>query len=151
MPERHRAQELQVAERVRFLGVVPDTLPVLHAADAYLMPSSLEGFGIAAVEAMAAGAPVILSDVPALNEFRGHVDTITWIQPDARQLATAIAGLAATGPQQRRALGQAGSETVTRLFGVERGAGAYLSLYRQPWGGRRRGRGRASAQANTSM
>ena len=55
------ASETGVTHRLQCRGVVAETLPYLHAADAYLMPSSEEGFGVAAVEAMASGLPAILS------------------------------------------------------------------------------------------
>lgn len=56
--------------RVRLLGeVAPDDLGDLFvAADAFVLPSLWESFGLAAVEAVAAGLPVAVSDIPALRE-----------------------------------------------------------------------------------
>src|SRR5579862_5365401 len=62
-PEFRLAQELGVSESVRFMGIVPDVLPYLHAADAFVMPSLWEGFGCAAIEAMGCGLPTMLSHV----------------------------------------------------------------------------------------
>jgi glycosyltransferase involved in cell wall biosynthesis len=61
-------------ERVRFLGHVEDeTLAGLYAkATAFVLPSQDEGFGLPALEAMASGTPVIVSDGGALGEI---VDT----------------------------------------------------------------------------
>ena len=58
---------------MRFLGRVDDAaLPVLyHGADAVMMPSPLEGFGLPALEAMACGTPVIVADAGALPEVVG--------------------------------------------------------------------------------
>lgn len=53
------------------IGVVPDDdMPALYrAADALAFPSTREGFGLVVVEAMAAGLPVVASDIPVLREF----------------------------------------------------------------------------------
>ncbi|CAN5440754.1 MSMEG_0565 family glycosyltransferase [soil metagenome] len=66
-----RCAELGVEPLV--LGPVPDTeLPALFAAsDALAMPSTKEGFGLAAMEALAAGVPVVLSDLPVFHEVFG--------------------------------------------------------------------------------
>lgn len=65
-------------ERVRFLGYVPDTtLPGLYAgADLFVLPSLDEGFGLPALEAMACGIPVIVSDGGALSEVVGEAGLI---------------------------------------------------------------------------
>lgn len=62
------AAELGVAERAHFLGVRTDVPALLRAADVAVLPSHWEGFGLAAVEGMAAGKPVIASDVPGLGD-----------------------------------------------------------------------------------
>jgi glycosyltransferase involved in cell wall biosynthesis len=68
-PEMQRlASNLGIRERVHFLGRRPDVPQLLKLADLYVHASNSEGFGIAAVEAMSAGLPVIASDVPGLKE-----------------------------------------------------------------------------------
>jgi glycosyltransferase-like protein len=66
-----RAQELEVYPLV--LGPVPhDELPTLvAAADVLAFPSTKEGFGLAAMEALAAGVPVVTRDLPVLREVFG--------------------------------------------------------------------------------
>jgi len=61
-------------KRVRFLGYVDDeTLAGLYAnASLFVLPSQEEGFGLPALEAMASGAPVIVSDGGALPEVVGE-------------------------------------------------------------------------------
>jgi glycosyltransferase involved in cell wall biosynthesis len=62
---------LQEVERVRFLGYVEDEiLAILYAnANVFVLPSQDEGFGLPALEAMASGTPVIVSDGGALREI----------------------------------------------------------------------------------
>lgn len=65
------ATELGIRERVHFLGRRGDVASLLKIADVYVQCSHFEGFGIAAVEAMAAGLPVIASAVPGLSDVIG--------------------------------------------------------------------------------
>jgi glycosyltransferase involved in cell wall biosynthesis len=57
---------------VSFLGHRNDIGDLLCAADVFCFPSVYEGFGGAVLEAMAMGAPVVASDVPALREVIGE-------------------------------------------------------------------------------
>jgi glycogen synthase len=71
---RRRAQELGLGERVSFIGWVDDaTAHALYTyADVAVVPSTYEPFGIVALEAMAAGAPLVASDVGGLSEIVRH-------------------------------------------------------------------------------
>ena len=69
---RQRVQDLGLAERVTFLGFVPDEqLPyVYRAADLNVMPTTaLEGFGLTVVEALAAGTPSVVTPIGGLPEI----------------------------------------------------------------------------------
>ncbi|NTU54213.1 MAG: N-acetyl-alpha-D-glucosaminyl L-malate synthase BshA [Chlorobiaceae bacterium] len=55
--------------RVRFLGKLDDIVPLLSIADLMLMPSNVESFGLAALEAMACGVPVVVTDAGGFPEF----------------------------------------------------------------------------------
>ncbi|MEO5924079.1 MAG: glycosyltransferase family 1 protein [Bryobacteraceae bacterium] len=72
----------RIASSVRFLGFVPvETLRVFYqAATVFAFPSLSEGFGLAPLEAMACGTPVIASDLPALVEAVG--DAAELVSPD---------------------------------------------------------------------
>lgn len=67
------AQELGVEGRVTFLGQMdPDQVPeVLELADLFVFPSMYEGMPVALMEAMAAGLPIVASDIPANRELLG--------------------------------------------------------------------------------
>jgi N-acetyl-alpha-D-glucosaminyl L-malate synthase BshA len=72
-PERSDAEiwvrEQGIADRVRFLGKLDDIVPLLSIADLMLMPSNVESFGLAALEAMACGVPVVATDAGGFPEF----------------------------------------------------------------------------------
>lgn len=61
-------KELNLSDRVSFSGIRTDILELLQSADIAVLSSYYEGFGLAAVEGMAACKPVIASDVPGLRE-----------------------------------------------------------------------------------
>ena len=75
-PERYNCErlcrELNLCDRVIFLGKVRDTAHVLEIADVFLLPSETESFGLAALEAMAVGVPVISSNTGGIPEVNVH-------------------------------------------------------------------------------
>ncbi|MBM3209163.1 glycosyltransferase family 4 protein [Candidatus Shapirobacteria bacterium] len=85
----NRINKSPVKDRILVLGFVPEShlAPLMNGAHAYMFPSTYEGFGIPALEAMASGTPVIASDVPALKEvcgeagvIRSHGDVDAWVK-----------------------------------------------------------------------
>ncbi|MGV9267727.1 glycosyltransferase [Kitasatospora sp. NPDC003701] len=79
--------------RVRLAGEVPDPRPWLAAADLVVLPSRWEGMALAPLEAMAAGRPVLLTDVPGARECLPPVERKHAVVPpeDAAALATRMA------------------------------------------------------------
>jgi glycosyltransferase involved in cell wall biosynthesis len=117
--------------RVRILGRVPDEdLAILYSqATAVVVPSRWEGFGLPVLEGMAAGAPVVCSDVPALREVGGDA-VVTVPTGDSTALAHALAKLSVDA-QLRVDLGARGQRRA-HDFSWERSAkqlwGAYSAL-----------------------
>ena len=78
-PERASAQALArrlgVQDRVKFLGRHDRIEEIMLLADVFLLPSELESFGLSALEAMAAGVPVVGSDAGGLPEVVKHAET----------------------------------------------------------------------------
>jgi glycosyltransferase involved in cell wall biosynthesis len=62
------AKSLEVYERIIFLGVRTDVISLIKMCDIAVLSSHWEGFGLAAVEAMACGVPLIASNVEGLSE-----------------------------------------------------------------------------------
>src|SRR5205085_8941266 len=66
------SRTLRVSEDVEFLGEQDQIVPLLSAADVFLLPSAQESFGLAALEAMACSLPVVASRVGGLPEVIDH-------------------------------------------------------------------------------
>jgi N-acetyl-alpha-D-glucosaminyl L-malate synthase BshA len=65
-------RELGVSSRTHVLGAQELVIPLLSAADLFLLPSAQESFGLAALEAMACEVPVVASNVGGLPEVIEH-------------------------------------------------------------------------------
>lgn len=129
-PLQRHARERGVDDRFLFTGFLPERTDV-HAVftrlDLYAMPSRHEGFGLAALEAMAAGLPVVASDIPALREVVGGAGV--FVDPnDHTALADALARLAADRPD-RAALAETARGRAAS-FPIEGTVAAYSALYR---------------------
>jgi L-malate glycosyltransferase len=78
-PERavaeRRLGELGLGERVAFLGNQENFVELLAASDVFLMPSEQESFGLAALEALSCGVPVVASHIGGIPELVSHGET----------------------------------------------------------------------------
>ncbi|MCS6964317.1 glycosyltransferase [Thermoflexus sp.] len=128
------ARNLQLLDRVHFLGEVSDSeLPlVYHAADLFVLPANTraEAFGTVLLEAMAAGLPVIATEIGTGTTW--VVGEAGWMVPprDPVALAEAIRE-AFNQPGAARARGRQGQERVRREFTVEKMAQSVLEIYEE--------------------
>ena len=121
--------ELGLSACVKLLGFVDDTQGLLRKADVFLMPSSCEGFGLAAVEAMNAGLPIVASDVAGLREVTGidgqYAKLVNPNDPD--DIASKLLSLL-NDPEQRKILGERAFER-SHKFSSERMVEEYIDFY----------------------
>jgi glycosyltransferase involved in cell wall biosynthesis len=121
---RSLAASLGLAARVRFLGYVPEPdLPGLYAAaDLFVLPTTtLEGFGLVTLEALACGTPVVGTPVGATPEILGGIDrTLVAAGATAPALAEAAGRLLRRGREGLRLLGARARERVAALYDAER-------------------------------
>lgn len=69
------SRQLDLCDKVKFLGKQDGLVEILSSSDLFLIPSQSESFGLAALEAMACGLPVISSSVGGLPELVKHNET----------------------------------------------------------------------------
>ena len=101
----HQGSGVPDAVDVARVGIVDDDdMPVLYrAADVLAFPSTREGFGLVVVEAMAAGLPVVTSDIPVLAEFlRDGEDCLMTPVGDSGPLAQALVRVVNDGELRAR-------------------------------------------------
>lgn len=126
---RAKARELGIEDKVSLLGSRPDVTSLFRASDVGLLCSHQEGFSNAILEAMAAGLPMIVTNVGGNAE--AVLDGVTGLvvpQRDPQGLATSIVCLA-RDPQLRQRYGSAGLERVDSQFALETCVAKYGALY----------------------
>jgi len=89
---KERARKFGVESRVEFLGWQSDIGPQLSRADIVLMPSRYEGYGLAIVESLAAGVPVLSTDVGVAREAGAIIAS-------PREFASAVVRWVQDGPR----------------------------------------------------
>jgi glycosyltransferase involved in cell wall biosynthesis len=135
-----QARRLCLGDRVRFLGRREDAPDLLAACDAFVLPSRQEGLGVAALEAMAAGRPVVATRVGGLGDAVVDGRTGLLVPPDdAKALAEALVRLLAS-PTLRAELSAEGPKRIAEGFLAEQMVDAYEALYREVLAERRPGR-----------
>ena len=141
-PEREPAAELahklEVADRVIFLGNVTDVAEVLRQSDLFLLPSEQESFGLAALEAMSCGVPVVATRVGGLPEVvRDGIDGYLVDVGDVTTMAERGAEILSDDALQER-MGQQARRRVLEQFTPEQIVPQYLQYYWQVLEGRGR-------------
>jgi len=120
----------RIESAVRFLGFVPiETLRVFYcSAELFAFPTLYEGFGLAPLEAMACGAPVVASDLPSLVEAVGQAaelvspDNVFDIERGMREVLLNI---------ERRETLKAAGRVQAQRFHWESTAQQVLAIYRE--------------------
>lgn len=122
---------LGVARVARLIGRIEDPRELLWALDIFAMPSLKEGLGVAALEAMACGLPVVASRTGGLADLIEDGRTGMLVAPgDARALADGIAALA-DAPARRSEIGSAALARARSDYTMTAMAERTLALYRK--------------------
>jgi len=121
------AREKGISDRVHFPGPTSAVLDWLWASDVYVMPSVFEGYGLAAVEALASGCTCVFAECPGLADFREFDISARWEKPDPSAFAVAVA--TALRDPLAEAAAAANSQIVRSEFAVERRARGYHGMW----------------------
>lgn len=133
-PERPAAEalaiQLGVQDEVLFLGKTSDVERILGISDLFLLPSETESFGLAALEAMASGVPVIASRAGGLPEVvdhgrNGYLEPVGDIQAMAERAKYILSNTSTHAMFSNQALEAA------QKFSMEHIGQTYLNLYQQ--------------------
>ena len=108
-----------------------DKLAALAAADLFVLPSYSENFGIALLEAMAAGLPCICSDQVALAMEPGNENAVCVTACDPEALSRAISRLLGEDTAARRKLGEGAREVVRQRYSLEAMGRSLGTLYHE--------------------
>jgi glycosyltransferase involved in cell wall biosynthesis len=130
------ARELGIASDILFLGMVSDSRQLLDALDVFVFPSLKEGLGVALLEAMACGLPVVATRAGGVIDIVEDNRSGLLVPPrDSASIASAIASLAkdASG---RSLLGSAARVRVAENFSMDAMTRNTISLYRACLDGR---------------
>jgi len=126
-----QARNAGIDGRVQFLGVRRDVPDILQAVDLFTLTSVSEAASLTLLEAMAAGLPVVVTDVGGNPEIVRHgVDGLLVPRGDDAAEAEAIMQLL-DHPHQARAMGEAGRIRVDEHYRLDRTIQRYYRLYRQ--------------------
>lgn len=124
---REHSADLEQYGRLVFMGYVPDAelVPLLCGAEALAYPSVYEGFGLPVIEAMAAGVPALVSDIPVMREVAG--DSALFSTPRDPEAWCSALERVATDHDDRQRLVQLGRTRAAR-FTWRKTAHAVLSV-----------------------
>jgi glycosyltransferase involved in cell wall biosynthesis len=124
------AKILGVAENIRFIGSRPDVPVYLQLADVGLLCSHEEGFSNAVLEGMAAGLPMVVTDVGGNAE--AVVDEVTgYVVPARNPVLLAQALVKVASKQDRSSMGELGRYRAEKYFSMPACIDAYEVMYRE--------------------
>lgn len=130
-PAERRLRELGLRDRAELHGHRHDLPPLLCDSDVFLLPSQTESFGVAALEAMACGVPVVASEVGGLPEVVTDGET-GYLCPvgDVEHFADRTLSLL-DDPTRRHAMGQLAREHAVTRFGMSVALDRYEAMYQR--------------------
>jgi len=123
-------RDLNLEDRVRFLGVRRDVPELMNAADAYVMSSAWEGMPMVLLEAGACGLPIVATNAGGNREVVLDGESGYIVPPgDAEALAAAMGKIMALFKSERTRMGQFGRAHVEANFSLERVVDQWEAIY----------------------
>jgi glycosyltransferase involved in cell wall biosynthesis len=123
------AEELNVSDRVVFLGEVRDVAALLARARLFVLPSQTEGISLTLLEAMACGLPVVTTQVGGNPEVVDAEVTGLLVPAGAPAALAEAIGTVLRDPARGRHLGLEGRRRVERCFDIRHMLAQYEALY----------------------
>jgi len=131
---RHHAKSLGIEQDVMFVGFRNDMPHILRELDVLVHPATMEGLGVAVLQAMAAELPVVTTAAGGMPEaVQDGVSGILVPPRGVEALSDAVIRLLAA-PELRRTMGAAGRRIVEEQFSVDGMVEGILSVYRSALG-----------------
>ena len=123
--------DLNLSDKVRFLGEQDQLEPLLSCADVFLLPSEQESFGLTALEAMNCGVPVIATDIGGLPELVAHDETgyLFPIGETDRMAEAAVALL--RDQEQHETFGRKARDRAVQVFNARQIIPQYEAFYEE--------------------
>ncbi len=138
-PERDKlmkfARDIEVDRQTRFTGHRSDATKLLRLMDLFWIASDFEGQSNSIMEAMAAGLPVIASDIPPNRELVIDGETGFLVKVGDRAGFQQFADRLLADPDLARRLGHAGRERMRQHFSIDNMVAAHVTLYREATAG----------------
>jgi glycosyltransferase involved in cell wall biosynthesis len=126
-----QVEHLGLQDKVKFLGYVSDLPSLLKKADLFLIPSIWEGFGLAAVEAMNASLPCVVSNVPGLGDLiEKDGEDAFLVTPSNEKIITQRLTQLVENKELRHEMGKK-AFTRSLNFGVHTMIKDYMNLYKK--------------------
>ncbi|EAU66604.1 glycosyltransferase [Stigmatella aurantiaca DW4/3-1] len=130
-PAERKVRELGLQDRVAFLGKQERFVELLAAADVFLLPSQQESFGLAALEALSCGVPVVASDVGGIPEqvehgVRGYLTPVGDVEAMAQHVLALV-----RDPAHWRRFSRNARQHVLACFQLAPAIDRYESIYRR--------------------
>jgi glycosyltransferase involved in cell wall biosynthesis len=125
------AHDCHITDRVHFLGHRDDVAELLSAMDVFWLGSGYEGMPNAVMEAMAAGLPVVATNIPGTNELVVDGQTGFLVPVGDRAAFAQRTFTLMEDPDRARRLGDAGRRRVAERFTVQHMVDQHVHLYRE--------------------